>query len=244
MTENNFNVIPAIDLKAGRCVRLYQGKREQETKYSDNPTGVARRWEELGARRLHIVDLDGAFEEETKNQAVIKEIIAELSIPCQVGGGLRSREALAELFEAGAAAGIVGTAGIKEPDWLGEMVGEFGADKIYAGVDCDAGEVMVSGWREGASLQRDRWLEKLENIGVKTIIYTDISRDGTEEGPNLAAVQEVLESFNLNVIASGGVGCLEDVRRLQALNHPRLLGVITGKALYEGNLDLAKALAI
>ncbi len=235
-------IIPAIDLKGGNCVRLYQGQKEQETRYSDDPVGMALTWESRGASRLHLVDLDGAFEEPTQNKQIIKKVISHVSIPCQVGGGLRSEQAIDSLLTAGADAAIIGTAGVREPEWLSDVVENFGADNIYAGVDCEAGEVMVSGWEEASLLDRDNWLRRLERIGIETVIYTDIGRDGTQQGPNIEAIKQVLKQFDLQVIASGGIGKLNDVYRLARLNSDQLVGTIVGKALYEGSFTLEQAL--
>lgn len=235
-------LIPAIDLKEGRCVRLYQGQRGAETQYSEDPVGMALTWEHRGASRLHLVDLDGAFEEPTQNKQIIKEIIDQVSIPCQVGGGLRSEQAVETLLDAGAAAAIVGTAGVEDPEWLGGLVDRFGPERIYAGVDCETGEVMVSGWEEASLLDRDRWLARLGKLGVETVIYTDIGRDGTQEGLNLQAIREILKKFDLSLIASGGVGKLNDITRLTRLDSEQLKGVIIGKALYEGSFTLEQAL--
>lgn len=234
-------VIPAVDLQDGECVRLMQGKKDQSTRYSDDPVSMARHWVEEGARRLHLVDLDGAFEEPSENKAVIEEIIEEVPVPCQVGGGLRSREAVDQLLETGADAAIVGTAGIKNPELLRNLVEEFGSETIYAGVDCRAGTVLVRGWEEESRYGRDEWMGRLEEIGVGRVIYTDVSRDGTEEGPDVRGTREILENFELDVVASGGVGTLDHLRKLKEIERPNLKGVIVGRALYERSFTLPEA---
>lgn len=234
-------VIPAVDLQDGECVRLMQGKKDQSTRYSDDPVSMAQHWVEAGARRLHLVDLDGAFEEPSENKAVIEEIIEEAPVPCQVGGGLRSREAVRRLLEAGADAAIVGTAGIKNPELLRNLVEEFGSETIYAGVDCRAGTVLVRGWEEESRYGRDEWMGRLEEIGVGRVIYTDVSRDGTEEGPDVRGTREILEGFELDVVASGGVGTLDHLRELKEIERPNLKGVIVGRALYERSFTLPEA---
>ncbi len=235
-------LIPAIDLKAGNCVRLYQGKKDQETKYSEDPVSMALYWESQGAPRLHLVDLDGAFEEESANKAIIREILNKVNIPCQVGGGLRSERAIDTLLTAGAAGVIIGTAGVKNPDWLCSLVEKFGAEKIIAGVDCEAGEVMIRGWQEASLLDRDSWLERLEKIGVEKIVYTDVGKDGTEQGPDTTGLREILNNTSLRVVASGGIGKLEHLESLNEIESPNLTGVIVGKALYERNFTLKQAL--
>lgn len=234
-------LIPAVDLQDGECVRLMQGKKGQSTRYSDDPVSMAHHWVEEGAQRLHLVDLDGAFEEPSENKNVIESIIAEVPVPCQVGGGLRSREAVDRLLEAGADAAIVGTAGIKNPELLRDLVEEFGSDSIYAGVDCRAGTVLVRGWEEESRYGRNEWMSRLEEIDVGRVIYTDVSRDGTEEGPDVRGTRQILEQFDLDIIASGGVGTLEHLRGLKEIEQPNLKGVIVGRALYERAFSLPEA---
>lgn len=233
-------LIPAIDLQNGECVRLFQGKQDQSTRYSDDPVAMAQHWVEEGAQRLHLVDLDGAFEEPSENKDVIESIIDSVSVPCQVGGGLRSIDAVERLLSAGADAAIVGTAGIKNSDLLGDLVEEFGADSIIAGVDCGNGKVLVRGWEEESQYKRDQWISRLESIGIERIVYTEVQRDGTEEGPALNETKSVAETFDLDVIASGGVGTLEHLRQLKDIEGPNLVGVIVGRALYEKNFTLAE----
>lgn len=235
------NVIPAIDLQAGECVRLFKGRKNESTTYSSNPVAMAKHWVDEGADRLHLVDLDGAFEEETENKTVIKDILDAVSIPCQVGGGLRSADSVGEILASGADAAIVGTAGIKNPDLLGDLVDEFGSDRVYAGVDCRDNQVLVSGWEEASRYGRDEWIDRLESLGVQTVIYTDVDRDGTEDGPDYEGTRSVLESSELNVIASGGIGSLDHVKSIAELNNPRLKGVIVGRALYERRFTLPQA---
>lgn len=235
-------IVPAIDLKQGRCVRLLKGRRDEETRYSDDPLGMARHWQQAGAPRLHLVDLDGAFEQPSENRSIIRDILRTRSIPCQVGGGLRSTDAVETLLEAGARAAVLGTAGIRDPDWLGQCVDRFGADRIIAGVDCREGTVMVRGWEDASGRDRDDWIRTLESIGIRTVIYTDVERDGTQEGPDVEGTREVVESSSLRVMAAGGIGDLEHLRPFAEWNHPRLAGVIVGRALYEGAFTYGEAL--
>jgi phosphoribosylformimino-5-aminoimidazole carboxamide ribotide isomerase len=239
--EINMKLIPAIDLKQGECVRLLQGKKDRSTSYSTDPIGMAKHWVDQGARRLHIVDLDGAFEEPTANREVIQSILETVDVPCQVGGGLRSKEAVRNLLGAGADAAIIGTAGIKNPELLEALVGEFGSDSIVAGVDCRDGNVLVRGWKEASQYGRDQWVELLNDLGIQRIVYTDVSRDGTEEGPDFSGTEELLDRFPLDVIASGGIGSLDHLRRLKEINAENLWGVIVGRALYEKRFTVGEA---
>ncbi len=242
MRIKRFTIIPAIDLKAGRCVRLYQGISERETEYSDDPVSTALEWEKQGAERLHIVDLDGAFTGSSGNAEAVRQIVQNLSIPCQVGGGIRTTQAIERAFEWGVSSVIVGTAGVKRPGWLGEMVKSYGKNRIFAGVDCRDGQVMVEGWKSGSAVDRDDWLGELVGLGIETVVYTDISRDGTETGTDIDGIRRLLENFDLRVIASGGIGSLADIRSLLEITDSNLVGLITGKALYENNFSLESAL--
>lgn len=234
-------LIPAIDLKDGRCVRLVQGRRDRETRYSDDPLGVARRWVDGGAGRLHIVDLDGAFGGDSPNRTIVRDLLEEVSVPCQVGGGLRDADTVGRVLEAGADAAIIGTGGIREPALLRRAVARFGTGSVIAGVDCRQGRVVVEGWEEETERTLASWLERLEELGVERIVYTDVERDGTQRGPNRRELRRVLEGSSLRVIASGGVGSLDHLRELAGLDHPRLEGVIVGKALYEGTFSVGEA---
>ncbi|MFB6355722.1 MAG: 1-(5-phosphoribosyl)-5-[(5-phosphoribosylamino)methylideneamino]imidazole-4-carboxamide isomerase [bacterium] len=234
------DLIPAVDLKEGECVRLFQGKRDRDTHYSDDPVGMAHHWEQQGASRLHLVDLDGAFEGESGNREIIEEIINTLSIPVQVGGGLRSTRAVNDLLSAGADAGIIGTAGVNNPEWLGQLVDQFGPDRIIAGVDTQDGQVMVEGWEEQSSVERLTWARQLEKLGIKRVIYTDVSRDGAETGPDIPGTKELLENTELEIIASGGVGTLDHLRSFDEIHSKKLVGIIVGRALYEENFTFTE----
>lgn len=235
------NIIPAVDLKEGRCVRLLQGKKNRETRYADDPVRMAKHWEEQGAKRLHIVDLDGAFEDPSENKSIIRTILNELTIPCEVGGGLRSKQAVESVLKAGAEAVIIGTAGVKNPKLLEDMVREFGNDSIIAGVDCKKEHVMVKGWEENSELEYIEWIGRLNDMGVEQIIYTDIERDGMESGPDVGGLRKILNKTNVTVIASGGVGTLDHIRQLKKIESERIPGIIVGKALYEKNFTLEEA---
>ena len=233
-------VIPAVDLKEGRCVRLVQGKASDETVFSDDPVAVAERWEAEGAPRLHVVDLDGAFGGGPAQTAIIRKIARAVSIPVEVGGGLRAREHVEAVLEAGARWAIVGTRAALDPAFLGEMCSRFD-DRIIVGVDASDGRVAVDGWtrvldREAVALARDA-----ASAGACTIIYTDIARDGTQDGPNVPATEAVARAAGIPVFASGGVGSLDDIRQVAAI--PGVEGVIVGRALYTGAVSLPAALA-
>lgn len=235
---------PAIDLRAGRAVRLEQGDFARETVYDDDPVGVALVFEEAGAEWIHVVDLDGARTGEPGNLSVVSEIAATVGCRVQVGGGVRSVAAAGALLDAGAARVVVGTAAVEQP----ELVDELGAShpgQIAVGLDARGREVAVRGWVEGSGADLLELAARFEHAGIAALVVTEIGRDGMLVGPDLAQLTEVLTGTTLPVIASGGVGSLDDVAALGALvaRERRLAGAIVGKALYEGRFTLAEALA-
>ena len=230
-------VIPAVDIRGGRCVRLVRGKPDTETVFSNDPVEMAVSWERQGARHLHIVDLDGAFEGAPINISVVKNIVSSLSVPTQVGGGVRSDETVEHLLEAGVARVILGTRALDSPDWLGELCEKF-PGRIVASVDSVEGKVAVRGWTEVADTLVTELLVRLAKVPLAAIVYTDTSRDGTLMGPHFEQIAEVTSSTAIPVIAAGGITTLDDVRRLAEMN---LEGVIIGRALYEGTITLAEA---
>jgi len=234
-------VIPAIDLKGGQCVRLLQGKREEVTTYSDDPVGIAKRWESYGARLLHVVDLDGAFTGSQKNFSAIVKIRESVKIVMEVGGGIRNIGNMINLFSAGIDRVVIGTAAIEDPEFLTSSCRKY-PGKILIGIDAKDGMVAIKGWEEVTSINARQLAKRLELIGIAGIIYTDISRDGMLSGPNLEAVREMVESVKIPVIASGGVSGIEDIKNLMKIKN--LWGVITGKAIYAGTLNLKEALGI
>lgn len=227
-------IFPAVDIKDGRCVRLYQGKADKETIYNDDPLLAAKKWEESGARYLHLVDLDGAFTGELKNKAVIKRIVDNLDIPIQVGGGIRTLERAKELLALGVERIIVGTSAVKKKGFVEELVKELGK-KVVVSIDAKDGYVCVDGWVNTSSIKAVDFAKELEEKGVKTIVYTDIAKDGTMIGPNFDELKNLSECVDINIVASGGIGSKEHVDKLKSLE---LYGAIVGKALYEGKISL------
>jgi phosphoribosylformimino-5-aminoimidazole carboxamide ribotide isomerase len=235
-----FEVVPAIDLKAGRCVRLRQGRADAETVFSDDPVAMARRWQDSRARRLHVVDLDGAFAGRPSQTELVRAMIAAVGIPVQVGGGLREIAHVETVLEAGARWAIVGTRAALDPAFLGQVCERFG-EQVIVGIDASDGRVAVDGWTRVLDLDAIALARDAAAAGAAAIIYTDIARDGTQNGPNLWSTEAVAKAAGIDVFASGGVGSLDDIRQLATV--PELAGVIVGRALYSGAVDLGAALA-
>ena len=232
-------LIPAIDIKDGRCVRLYQGDFAQSTVYGEDPLEVARRWIGLGATRLHLVDLDGALVGHPVNTDTIVAIVQAVAIPVQLGGGLRTESAAHAALALGVNRVILGTAAVEDPDMVGRLAGRYG-DAIIVGIDAKDGLVKTAGWTEQVSLHATDLAERMAAVGVKRIIYTDISRDGTLTEPNFAATAALVRPAGPAIIASGGVCAVEHLTRLAATG---IEAAIIGKALYTGMLDLREAIA-
>jgi len=232
-------IIPAIDLKDGRCVRLLQGRADAVTVYSDRPEDVAKRWQELGAKVIHVVDLDGAFSGTQKNIEGIKSIRRAVSVDIELGGGIRDMERIEMLLGLGINRVILGTVAIERPELVKEASRRF-PGRIIVGIDAKDGLVAVKGWVEVTSVKAKELALKMEEYGAWGIIYTDISRDGMLTGPNIEAIREMVEAVNIPVIASGGVSSIDDIKRLKEIKG--LWGVITGKALYTGAIDLKEAI--
>lgn len=230
-------IYPAIDLRGGKCVRLLQGDYDQTTVYSDSPVEMAKKWESCGAHWLHVVDLDGA-RQEASNRAVICEIAKTLSIPVQTGGGIRTMDDVEMLLKNGISRVILGTAAVRCPELVVQAAKEYG-EKIAVGIDAKDGRAAVSGWEEVSDEKAIDLALRVKEAGVRHIIYTDIATDGMLQGPNLEAMTQMAASFGPGVIASGGVGCHED---LAALLQTGVSGAIVGKAIYTGRVDLAKAI--
>ena len=235
------DVIPAIDLLEGRCVRLYQGNYEQSEVFNDDPVEVARRWVSEGATRLHLVDLDGAKAGKPENWAAIQAIAHVVDIPIEVGGGLRDRDRVAALFDLGVQYAILGTAAVENPDLLEALSTEF-PERIIVGIDARDGKVATRGWLETSTVEATALAQDMSQRGATAIIYTDIKRDGTLKGPNMEALRTLADSIDIPVIASGGVSSVTDLLSLLSLVPSGVSGVIVGKALYTGDVSLKEAL--
>ena len=235
----SFLVYPAIDLKGGKVVRLRQGQADAQTIYSDDPVAVARRWEDEGARFLHVVDLDGAFEGTPRNWDSVRAILKAVQIPVQLGGGMRSRSQIEDAMAMGVTRCVVGTKACESPAFVEELAGTFGVH-VAVGIDARDGFVAVRGWTEKTKQTAVEFARQVSGLGVKHVIFTDVSTDGMLTGPNLEAIAVLCEAVSCFVIASGGVGERVHVSKLQQLatRHHNLTGVIIGKALYDGRIGL------
>lgn len=229
-------VFPAIDLKNGKCVRLLQGQKDAETIYFENPVEVAKMWESKGAQYLHLVDLDGAFEGQPKNMDVVKEIVETLNIPVELGGGIRNLEIAKNYIDIGVARIIIGTQAVKDFEFVEKLLSLYD-EKVCVSIDAKNGIVCTEGWVENSNMEALELASKLESLGLSTLVYTDISKDGMMTGPNFEMLNVLNNHLHMNIIASGGVSSVEDMKRLEAMG---LYGAITGKALYEGTIDLEK----
>lgn len=232
-------VIPAIDLKGGKCVRLYQGDFSQETVFSEEPTEIARHWQSLGARWLHIIDLDGAAKGELCHGSLVEEIARAVHIPLQLGGGLRRIEAIAQALELGVARTILGTAAIEDHVLIQEACRKFG-NSIIVSIDARDGYAATHGWQERTAVTAIELVQRMASLGVERFIYTDIARDGTLTEPNFSGVKELVAKTKLPIIIAGGISSLEHIKRLAQFG---VEGVIVGRALYTGHIDLKEALA-
>lgn len=235
-------IIPAVDIRAGRCVRLVHGNLAQETVYYDDPLAAALRWQAEGAELLHLVDLDGAFAGTLRNIEAIDRIVRALRIPVQVGGGIRDAASAAGLLARGVERVILGTVAVTEPGLVADLCRRF-PGRVLVGIDARDGRVAVRGWVEESETEAVALARRMTEAGVRELIYTDIGRDGTLAGPNLEAVRRLAESVPAKIIASGGVSRLEDIAAILALAPP-VSGVIVGQAIYTGRLDLAESIAL
>ncbi|NJR70837.1 MAG: 1-(5-phosphoribosyl)-5-[(5-phosphoribosylamino)methylideneamino]imidazole-4-carboxamide isomerase [Synechococcales cyanobacterium CRU_2_2] len=235
-------VIPAIDLLGGKCVRLYQGDYDQAQVFGEDPVSMAQHWVDQGATRLHLVDLDGAKDGKPVNHDVIGAIAQTLSIPVQVGGGLRDRAQVVHLLERGVERVILGTIAVEQPQLVESLCREF-PQKIVVGIDARDGRVATRGWLEISEVSAIELGQTMESHGAAAIIYTDIQRDGTLQGPNMPALREMAEALTIPVIASGGVSSLTDLLSLLALEPVGIQGVIVGRAIYTGAVNLKEAVA-
>lgn len=240
----SFEIYPAIDLLGGQVVRLLHGRADRVTTYYDSPLIPAREWLDAGTRWIHMVDLDAAFSGTSTNLALVSEV-ARLGVSVQMGGGMRSIEAVEQAIASGISRVVVGTAAVENQELIRELVGRFGPAAIAVGIDAKDGQVAVRGWVEGSGVSALEFARSVQNCGVRTIIYTDIATDGALTGPNIEAQREMVTSTGLHVIASGGISSMEDVNALRKLHqqHPRLAGVIVGRALYEKRVTVAELLS-
>ncbi len=230
---------PAIDIRGGRCVRLRQGDYEQETVFGDDPAQMARHWVAQGARRLHLVDLDGARSGRMTNSAAVEAILQAVDVPCQLGGGVRSQQVIEHWLSLGVARLVVGTQALKDPPWFQQMARQF-PGRLVLGLDARDGRVATGGWLETSEVDALELARRYESLPLAALVYTDIARDGMMQGPNFQGVQRMVQGVRLPVVASGGVSSAEDIRRLAQLG---AAGCIVGRALYEGAVRLPEALA-
>ncbi|MGM0452205.1 MAG: 1-(5-phosphoribosyl)-5-[(5-phosphoribosylamino)methylideneamino]imidazole-4-carboxamide isomerase [Thermodesulfobacteriota bacterium] len=235
-------VIPAIDIKAGRCVRLLQGRMDAETVFSDDPAAMAERWESRGAGLIHVVDLDGAIEKQPRNLAAIRNIVDRVRIPVQVGGGIRDMDTIGMYLEHGVSRVVIGSEAVNNPE-LVEAACRKWSERIVVGIDARNGWVAIEGWTKTTTVSAVALGKQFESSGVAAINFTDIERDGMRSGPNIEAIREFARSINTPVVASGGVSAIEDIHRLAPLETDGVVGVITGRALYDGSLDLRQAVS-
>lgn len=233
-------IIPAIDIMEGKVVRLFRGEKDKKTVYSNNPLEVALRWQEQGAQWIHLVDLDGAINDVYSNLPILEEIIKNLDIKVEVSGGIRTRKILEQALNIGAARVVLGTKAVEDPDFVKEAVINF-KDKIAVAIDMQKGKVAAHGWLKETDITAIDLAKKMQDLGVQCLICTDISRDGTLKGPNIEMINQISSVLSVDLIASGGISNLEDIKALVNLKNERLKGVIVGKALYENKFTLEEA---
>ena len=236
-------IIPAVDIKQGKCVRLLQGRMEDTTHYSDDPVMMAQRWEACGASLIHVVDLDGAFAKQVKNLKTIQDILAGINIPIQVGGGIRDLTTIEMYLDAGVSKVIIGSEALYHPGFVKEACKLF-PDKIVVGIDARNGRVAVEGWSRTSETLAIDLAKEFESCRVSAINFTDIHKDGMQTGPNIEETAALARAVSIPIVASGGVSTLQDIKNLLEIERHGVTGVITGRALYEGTLDLKEAIRI
>ena len=237
-------IIPAIDVRKGRCIRLAQGNVRDETVYSEQPVSVAKLWQLNGAKMIHLVDIDGAITGTPKNLATIFKIVRAIKIPVQMGGGIRDMETLEKVFDGGVERAILGTSAVAASlDFLKEAYAKY-KDRIVVGIDAKRGMVAVKGWKEITNKRALTIAKEVQEVGIKEIIYTDIEKDGMLCGPNFKSIKEIANAVNMGVIATGGISCIKDVEHLLAMEKYGVSGMIIGKALYTGKVDLKAAIKL
>ena len=236
-------IIPAIDIIQGKVVRLHQGDFNKVTFYSDEPIKIAKAWQEKGARLLHLVDLEGARDGKLKNKDTIVDIVKNIDILCEIGGGIRTESDIEFFLNAGAKRVVIGTKALEGNAYLGRLVSKY-KEKIVVSIDFSGGRVTKKGWQEETDLTPEACVDMMRETGVRTIVVTDIKLDGTLKGPNVKRIKEIIDSKDISVIASGGISSLEDIKKLKEIENKNLEGVIVGRALYEGKVDLEEAIKI
>jgi len=236
-------IYPAVDIKNGKCVRLKQGRMNEETVFSSNPVEMAQKWAEYGIQLLHVVDLDGAFQKQPQNSQIIQEMISSIKIPIQVGGGIRTLSNIQMYLDMGVHRVVLGTEAIRNPKQVADYCNQF-PEQIVIGIDAKNGMVAVEGWTETTSISAIDLAKQFENTGVAAINFTDILRDGMQTGPNIQATRDLAESTSIPVVASGGVSNIKDIENLLNVASYGIFGVICGRSLYEGTLELSEALAL
>ncbi len=236
-------VIPAIDIRGGNCVRLVQGRLEQETIFSKDPVFVAKLWQAEGVKRLHIVDLDGAFSGIIQNLELIKEITKSINLPVEVGGGIRNMETIGRVLSSGVDKVILGTSAIYDTDTVRKALKKF-RDRIVVSIDSFGGKVAIGGWKEITTVRSTTLAKRVKEMGVKEIIFTDIKKDGMLKGPNVKGIKAFAEKVGVAVIACGGISTLDDVKRIKELEQSGVSGMIIGRALYTGDIKLREAIEI
>lgn len=236
-------IIPAVDVKNGKCVRLFQGRMDSETIFSNNPAAMAKKWQEEGAEIIHVVDLDGAFEKSPQNLDAIKSIVESIHVPVQLGGGIRNIDTIKLYIDIGIKRVIIGTEAINNPQLVKDACKEF-PDQIVVGIDARNGLVAIEGWTQTTQIKAVDLAKKFEDCGVVAINFTDIHRDGMQTGTNIEETRRLAEAVSIPVIASGGVSTIEDIKNLLPLEEAGVIGVITGRALYSGTLNLKEAIEV
>ncbi len=234
-------IIPAIDIKNGKCVRLFQGDMDKETIYSDNPSAMAKKWESQGASLLHVVDLDGAVKKRPENIESIKDIIKSVDIPIQLGGGIRNINIIKYLFDIGVKRVVIGTEAVKNIDFIKEATERF-PDRIIIGIDAKNGMVAIEGWKEITNIDVISLAQEFTKFKINSINFTDIHRDGTEKGPNIKETEKLAKAVSIPIIASGGVSNIDDIKKIFSLKEYGVEGVIIGRALYNGSFTLKEAI--
>jgi phosphoribosylformimino-5-aminoimidazole carboxamide ribotide isomerase len=236
-------IIPAVDIKNGKCVRLVQGRKDDETVFSDDPAAMAQKWAKAGAELIHVIDLDGAFEKSPQNLGAIKKILQTVDAPIQLGGGVRNEQTVRQFLDLGVERVIIGTEAIHHPEFVARM-SEIYPGRIIVGIDAREGRVAIEGWTETTRIKAIDLARRFENCGLAAINFTDIYRDGTQTGPNIEETRRLAEAIEIPVVASGGVASIQDIHNLLPLETVGVIGIITGKALYSGTLDFEEALAV